>query len=155
MNTFEELRYLIKAADKEGELHYANMLKPFNITPSQNEILKILSIKNGLSISQLGDLLICGSDNPSRLVERLFIKGLIEKQKNAVDARINNIFITNKGKALLEKTTLIEDQFNLQIEKTLQGKIDVYELMSVLQLQVEHTKTLKQINERKNIDALQ
>ncbi|BDR60605.1 winged helix DNA-binding protein [Lactobacillus xylocopicola] len=81
MNNIEELRYLIKAADKEGEAQFARMLVPLDVTPSQNEILKILSKNNGLSIAQIGDMLICGSDNPSRLVERLLNKGMIEKRK--------------------------------------------------------------------------
>lgn len=155
LNTFEELRYLIKAADKEGELHYANLLKPYNITPSQNEILKILSVKDGLSISQIGDLLICGSDNPSRLVERLLSKAFIEKRKDPNDARMSNIFITEKGQALLEQTSVIEQSFNDHIAQTLQGKIDVAQLIDVLKVQVDGTKTLAQIHARQSLEIEQ
>ena len=42
MNKIEELRYLIKATDKEGEAYYSQLLAPLSITPNQNEVLKIL-----------------------------------------------------------------------------------------------------------------
>lgn len=151
MNAIEELRYLIKAVDKEGEQEYFNLLKPYDITPSQNEILKILASHNGISISQIGELLICGSDNPSRLVNRLMIKGLAEKQKNPVDTRITNIYITAEGKALLEKTLLIEEEFNKQIEKKLDSSQQIYELIEILTNQVQNTRSLKQIELKKKL----
>ncbi|MGX2946985.1 MarR family winged helix-turn-helix transcriptional regulator [Enterococcus alishanensis] len=150
MNPIEELRYLVKAVDKEGELSYSKLLKPFNITPSQNEILKILAIKDGLSISQIGELLICGSESPSRLVDRLVKKNLVEKKKNIDDTRINNIFISDEGRILLNKTLLIEEDFNSQIESHLKNKIKVDDLIDILEAQVKDTRTLKQINLKKN-----
>lgn len=151
MNNIEELRYLIKATDKEGELHYAKMLKKYEITPSQYEILKILTFKDGLSISQIGDLLICGADNPSRLVERLILKELIVKKKNVVDTRVLNIYITSKGRRLFEKASTIENEFNMQIKDTLDDEVLINKLITVLNRQVEGTKTFKQINLRKTI----
>ena len=147
----EELRYLIKAVDKEGEQVYAKLLHPFDITTSQNEILKILDIKDGLSISQIGELLICGSENPSRIVDRLINKGLVKKEKNVDDTRINNIFITYQGRELLNKTSVIEESFNVQIESNLKDKIEVEKLIDILQTQVNGTKTLHQINSQKKL----
>lgn len=149
MKLIEELRYLIKAVDKEGEQVYSKLLEPFDITPSQNEILKLLAIKDGLSISQIGEMLICGSENPSRLVDRLVKKGLVMKKKNLDDTRINNIFISSKGKNLLSKTLVVEEKFNIQIEKNLKDKIEVEKLINILQTQVNNTKTLQQINSKK------
>lgn len=153
MKLIEELRYLIKAVDKEGEQVYSKLLQPLDVTPSQNEILKILAIKDGLSISQVGELLICGSENPSRLVDRLVTKGLVKKEKNVNDTRINNIFISSKGRDLLKKTSVIEEEFNIQIESNLINKIEVEELIEVLKTQVKGTKTLQQINSKKNFSV--
>ncbi|BDR55705.1 MarR family winged helix-turn-helix transcriptional regulator [Xylocopilactobacillus apis] len=148
MQSIEELRYLIKAADKEGEMQYARMLASLDITPSQNEVLKILSIKDGLSISEIGELLICGSDNPSRLVERLMHKELVEKKKNTFDSRVINIYITEMGKKMLTKTNIIETKFNNLIQETLENKISVENFIEVLRLQVKNTKTLSKIDQR-------
>lgn len=151
MDPTEELRYLIRAVDKEGELIFSDLLKPFSITPSQNEILKILSANSGLSVSQIGELLICGSDNPSRLIDRLMLKGLVEKKRNPADTRVVNIFITPEGRALLEKTTLIEDQFNRQIEENLKNQITVDAFIDLLKNQIQGSKTLQQIEKAKEL----
>lgn len=145
MKLIEELRYLIKAVDKEGEETYSKLLSSFDITPSQNEILKLLAIKDGLSISQIGEMLICGSENPSRLVK----KDLVKKVKNLDDTRISNIFISSRGKNLLKKTLVIEEEFNNEIEANLKNKIEIEKLIDILKIQVNGTKTLQQINSKK------
>lgn len=151
MNYIEELRYLIKAADREGELNYARKLKAINITPSQYEILKILSFRNGLSISEIGELLICGSENPSRLVDRLANKKLVEKNNSEKDSRIVNIYITKQGIDVLKKAEVVEDKFNADIVSELDKEVTVQQLIQALRKQVENTKTYNKIEKRKRI----
>lgn len=153
MYYIEELRYLIKAVDREGELNYARRLKAINITPSQYEILKILSLKNGLSISEIGELLICGSENPSRLIDRLVLKNLVEKKNSKQDSRIVNICITSEGMAVVKKAAVIEEEFNEDIKSGFNNEVTVEQLIEVLKKQVEGTKTLNKIEKRKNIEA--
>lgn len=152
MHDIEELRYLIKAVDKEGDLKYAHRLKTINITPSQYEVLKILSLKNGRSISEIGELLICGSENPSRLIDRLVAKKLVKKNNSKKDSRIVNIWITPEGKAVLKKAQIIETEFDEHITAELTKDITVQRLLKILKKQVEGTKTLTKIEKRKSIE---
>lgn len=149
MNKIEELRYLIEAVNKEGEEAYKKMLAPLDITPNQNEVLKILSVCDGLSVSGIGDLLICGSDSPSRVIQRLINKEFVKKESDKKDTRKSIISITNKGKDILKESTKIEDAFNQTIQETIEKEIDVDLLIAILSKQVEGSKTLNQIKRRK------
>lgn len=149
MNKIEELRYLIEAVNKEGEEAYKKMLAPLDITPNQNEVLKILSVCDGLSVSGIGDLLICGSDSPSRVIQRLINKEFVKKESDKKDTRKSIISITNKGKDILKESTKIEDAFNQTIQETIEKEIDVDLLITILSKQVEGSKTLNQIKRRK------
>ncbi|MHC5253021.1 MarR family winged helix-turn-helix transcriptional regulator [Listeria kieliensis] len=149
MDKIEELRYLIKAADREGEDIYRKMLASLQITPSQNEVLKILSFKDGLSISEIGELLICGSDSPSRIVQRLIDKEYVIKKVNPKDIRKSAIYLTNSGADILKAATKIEEQFNNRIQTLLADQIDIDLLINVLTKQIEGTKTEQQIIQRK------
>lgn len=149
MNKIEELRYLIEAVNKEGEEAYKKMLAPLDITPNQNEVLKILSVCDGLSVSGIGDLLICGSDSPSRVIQRLINKEFVKKESDKKDTRKSIISITDKGKDILKESTKIEDAFNQTIQETIEKEIDVDLLIAILSKQVEGSKTLNQIKRRK------
>ncbi|MGR8825931.1 MarR family winged helix-turn-helix transcriptional regulator [Leuconostoc mesenteroides] len=148
MEKIEKLRYLIKALDVEGENHFAKLLSTIGITPTQNEILKILKAYGSLSISEIGELLICGSDNPSRVIQRLLLKKLIIKQKDLTDSRKNNILITEKGVNVLIEATKIEKKFNNNILEKLENIITVDELIHILTKQIENSKTLNKIKIR-------
>lgn len=152
MEKIEELRYLIKAVDKEGEEQHTRMLAPFGVTPSQNEILKILAQQDGLATTQIGDLLICGSDNPSRVLDRLIQKELIKKKKDTIDSRKNNIYLTDKGRTILKETMKIEAEFNKSIQEKLDNQIKIDEFIAILNRQIEGTKTLAQIQTKKMIE---
>lgn len=148
MDKIEKLRYLTKAVDLEGEKQFAQLLSSEDITPTQNEVLKILDRYGSLSISEVGDLLICGSDNPSRVVQRLLLKNLIIKEKNGSDSRKINLVLTELGKQTLNKTTIIENQFNHQIAQNFENTIAIDKLIDIFTKQISGSKTLQQISTR-------
>ena len=125
MNKIEELRYLIKAIDKEGEAYYSQLLAPLSITPNQNEVLKILDVKNGLSIKEIGQLLICGSDSPSRVIQRLIDKDLVVKVSDENDERKVNVILTPTGKKLLKESDCIFYDWN-GTSKGMYDHVDYY-----------------------------
>ncbi|MGL4382907.1 MAG: MarR family winged helix-turn-helix transcriptional regulator [Bacilli bacterium] len=153
MNQIEELRYLIKASDKEGEATYKKLLAHLDITPSQHEILKILNKTSKLSILEVGELLICGSDNPSRMIQRLITKELIVKEVAHYDSRKVNLSLTTLGLDVLSKANYIEHDFNLLISNNIKDLIDVEVLIKVLRKQISNSKSLEKINNRVNLDS--
>lgn len=93
----ERLRFLILAAQREGDRLLTNALLPLNLTPSQAEVLRTLGPRAPLSVKQLGTLLICESGSPSRLVNTMIVKGLIETHPVEGDKRKLHLTLTEAG----------------------------------------------------------
>lgn len=148
MDKIEKLRYLTKAVDLEGEKQFAQLLSSEDITPTQNEVLKILAHYGSLSISEVGNLLICGSDNPSRVVQRLLLKDLVIKKKDGSDSRKTKLLLTELGRSTLIKTTKIEKMFNQQIAQNFEDTIEVDKLIEIFTKQIFGSKTLQKISTR-------
>jgi uncharacterized membrane protein YhiD involved in acid resistance len=88
MDPAEEARFLILAAQREGNRQLAQGLRPLGVTPAQAEVLRLLAERQPLSMSGLGTLLVCESGaNPSRLVDRLVTAGLVRREESSRDRR--------------------------------------------------------------------
>ena len=111
MIPIEELRYLILAVQREGNRLLADALRPLHLTPSQAEVLRVLQDHEPLSLIALGDLLVCETGSPSRLVQGLVEAGLIERIPSATDKRMVTLTLTGKGEELAAKVANIESQF--------------------------------------------
>jgi DNA-binding MarR family transcriptional regulator len=95
-----------------GWLHNLNALrfKPFDITPEQYNVLRILrgSHPSQLMLAEITARMIDKSSNATRLVEKLRQKGLVKREICASNRRQVDIIITDKGLTLLsriDKTT--------------------------------------------------
>lgn len=111
MIPIEELRYLILAVQREGNRLLADALRPLHLTPSQAEVLRVLQDHEPLSLIALGDLLVCETGSPSRLVQGLVEAGLIERIPSATDKRMVTLTLTGKGEEMAAKVAAIESQF--------------------------------------------
>lgn len=117
MRNAELLRYLILAAQREGNRQLSLALSPLNLTSSQAEAIRVLGEFGPLSLRNLGELLICESgNNPSRLVDRLVIAGLVQRDASSHDRRQVTLSLTKDGQRADEEVKLIEEQFYRQIE---------------------------------------
>src|SRR5438270_5338720 len=111
MQPIEELRYLILAAQREGNRLFAEALRPLRLTPSQAEVLRVLQDHEPLSLIALGDLLVCETGSPSRLVQGLVEDGLVERIPSLTDKRMIILTLTDAGRKMAEKVGAIEFQF--------------------------------------------
>jgi MarR family transcriptional regulator, organic hydroperoxide resistance regulator len=111
IRTAEELRYLILAIQREGNRVLAAGLRPVGLTPSQGEVLRVLRDYQPLTLTGLGELLICEhGNNPSRLVDRLVSAGLVQRETHADDRRQVTLTLTNDGGTKAEQVIAVEDQ---------------------------------------------
>lgn len=109
MRPAEEIRYLILAAQREGNRQLAQALRPLGLTPSQAEVLRLLADHQPLTLTGLGELLVCESGtNPSRLVGRLVTAGLIRRAESSRDRRLVDLTLTPAGQRLAAAIARIE-----------------------------------------------
>jgi DNA-binding MarR family transcriptional regulator len=81
------------------------LLSTADITPQQFNILRILrgSYPKPLSTLQIRERMLDKMSDTSRIVDRLIIKGLVNKFTSQHDRRLVDIVISPKGRKLLEK----------------------------------------------------
>ena len=100
MRQAELLRFLVLAAQREGNRRLTHELREVGLTPAQAEVLRILADHAPLTLTGIGELLVCESGtNPSRLVDRLVGAGLVERTIAAHDRRQLTLALSDTGRA--------------------------------------------------------
>ncbi len=86
-------------------LKQIQLFKPYGLSPQQYNILRILRGQHpkAATVSLLTERMLDKSSNASRLVEKLRVKGLIDRAECPEDRRAVNVKITDKGLNLLKK----------------------------------------------------
>lgn len=81
----------------------SEILKPFELTSQQYNVLRILRGSNPkpMSTSCIRSRMLDKMSDASRIVDRLFKKGLLERKTCSTDKRLVDVFITEKGLELL------------------------------------------------------
>jgi MarR family transcriptional regulator, organic hydroperoxide resistance regulator len=109
MDSIEEFRYLVLAAQREGARALATALKPHDLTPSQAEAIAVLRDASGpLTVREIGQRLVCEGGSPSRLMSTLTQKGLVESTVGATDRRTTLLSLSPAGVAAAHIVTEIE-----------------------------------------------
>ena len=85
-----------------------------DITAQQFNILRILrgSFPQPLSTLQIRERMLEKMSDTSRIVDRLISKGLVKKITCKSDRRLVDVIITDKGKKLLERLDLKQDEID-------------------------------------------
>ena len=85
-----------------------------DITSQQFNILRILrgSFPQPLSTLQIRERMLEKMSDTSRIVDRLIAKGLVKKVTCKTDRRLVDVVITDKGRKLLEKFDLKQDEID-------------------------------------------
>jgi DNA-binding MarR family transcriptional regulator len=88
-----------------------HMLKPFGITSTQYNALRILrgALPEGLTCSELGQRLVSSDPDITRLLDRLARQGLASRRRGCGDKRIVLTKISDDGLALLERVIPVID----------------------------------------------
>ena len=91
-----------------------NFFAAEDITQQQFNILRILrgSHPEPLSTLQIRDRMLDKMSDTSRIVDRLIAKGLVKKAICKSDRRLVDIMITDKGRKLLERIDLRQDEMD-------------------------------------------
>ncbi|MBW9215579.1 MarR family transcriptional regulator [Mumia sp. zg.B53] len=115
----EELRYALLAAQREGNRQLAAALAPHDVTPSQAEIILVLGSHGPTTLKGLGDLLVCETGSPSRLVDTLVKRGLVDRIENPMDRRYVLLQLTAEGRKLRPLIGDIEAEIDRRLREVL------------------------------------
>ena len=152
MRKAEHLRFAILAAQREGNRLLAQALKPHGITSSQAEVLRLLQQHGTLSLSGLGQLLVCESGtNPSRLVERTVAAGLVERRTDAEDRRYLQLSLTPEGERLATAVAGIEEDMYSFID-TVSSGLETDAVLEFLHSLVDTLPAGEALNKRLDLD---
>src|SRR5690606_2736865 len=102
----------------------ASVLKPFDISMEQFNVLRILRGKKGdaTNLQDIQDRMISKMSNTTRLVDKLILKDLVERFTCEKNRRKVDIFITEKGLNLLKELDPIIDATENNITKNLNSE---------------------------------
>lgn len=142
-----ELRYLILAAQREGNRMLAQALRPLGLTPAQAEIISVLAEREPLTLAALGRYIVCETGSPSRIVETLVKRGLVEREAGQMDRRVVHLRLTLLGSKMLNDINAISHALNESIGSQLndeQRKLIVEALHRIVQDTISGSK----INQR-------
>jgi len=115
-----ELRYLVVAAQREGNRTFSRAVGTLGLTPSHAEILVVLEEFGPMSLRDLGEMIVCEAGSPSRIVDTLVRRGLVERSTDPEDRRAVLISLTPSGAANIPPLRNIERQ----MDRATTGQLD-------------------------------
>jgi DNA-binding MarR family transcriptional regulator len=143
----EEIRYLLLAAQREGNRALSEALVPLDLTPAQGEVLRVLQDYQPISLSELGGLLVCESGSPSRLVNGLVTTGLVQRDVSAHDRRYVTLTLTQDGEERATQVAAVAAVFHQQLEQLIQG-VPIAEVMEMFWRYIENRPAGKALARR-------
>lgn len=101
-----------------------SLLKPFGISEQQYNILRILRGQKGkaISLQDISERMVHKMSNTTRLVEKLRVKGLVDRQVCPSNRRKVDISILPKGLKLLESTSKELTEMNQSFRNSLSAE---------------------------------
>lgn len=101
---------------------FAEQLKPYGITGTQYNVLRILrgAGTEGLPCGQIAERMVTQDSDITRLLDRLSAMGLIDRGRSERDRRVVTTVLTPEGKKLLARLDPVVKQAN----QSLLGHLD-------------------------------
>ena len=107
-----ELRYLVLAAQREGNRAYSRSLIDLGLTSSQAEIIVVLDEFGPLTLREVGEMIVCEAGSPSRIVDALVARSYVERTPDKTDRRAVTLSLTPAGRSLVPALRTIEAEFD-------------------------------------------
>jgi len=109
------LGFLIHDVSRLRRSAFDRCLKPLNVTRSQWWVLAYLSREDGMTQSELSEQLDLGKVAVGGLIDRLEKAGLLRREADASDRRVNRVFLEPKSKQLIARMRKVSHKLNQQI----------------------------------------
>ena len=93
-----------------------------DLTKEQMVVLKKLSFEDGLNQNELAFLTLRNKSSLTRLLSKMETKEYIKREQDSSDKRIKRVFITEKGKAIFQKSRPVIKNIITRIEDNISEK---------------------------------
>jgi DNA-binding MarR family transcriptional regulator len=115
----EYISFLIARTHRILRKRLRETLREFELTAQQFGVLSILYREDGLPARELVVRLFSDSSTIMDLVDRLEEKGLVKREADPKDRRVNPIFLTGKATSFMPKIMARVDRFEKAIHENL------------------------------------
>ena len=96
-------------------------LKAYDVTMSQWLVLKFLWAQEGRSQVELQEVLGLDGATVTGLIQRMSSQGLVQRQPDSTDRRVQRVFLTERGRALEQIAARFEDEVNASAMRDFSG----------------------------------
>src|SRR6516164_230982 len=110
------LGYLIHDVSRLRRSAFDRVAKPLNLTRSQWWLLAILSREDGMTQVQLSEELDLGKVAVGGLIDRLAKSGLVRREADPTDRRVNRIFLEPKSRQIISRMRKVSHRLNIEIQ---------------------------------------
>ncbi|WP_114149510.1 MarR family winged helix-turn-helix transcriptional regulator [Glycomyces xiaoerkulensis] len=148
-----EFRYLVLAAQREGNRWLTQGLREHGLTPSQAEVLTVLADDEPLTLADLGRYLVCETGSPSRLVDAMVRKGLVTREPDPVDRRVVLLRLTPSGRELVERVEANDERIDSLLEEAI-GTEELAAASHALRRLIDGTLSGQKVERRFPVRAL-
>jgi len=97
-------------------------LVEIGVTASQHTVLSTLGKNDGLSLSEIGKRVFLDKPAITGLVDRLEQDQLVERKRVSTDRRVINIYLTPKGRNLLQRMDEIATEVDEELTRVLSAE---------------------------------
>ncbi|WP_028664725.1 MarR family winged helix-turn-helix transcriptional regulator [Runella zeae] len=97
----------------------ACLLKPYDLTPQQYNVLRILrgQYPNPIRVNDIIERMLDRMSNASRLVDKLLLKGLAQRTECLHDRRAVDVVISEAGLNLLAELDNLQDHWENKLQQ--------------------------------------
>ena len=91
---------LSTAIYRNMQILLGNRLANLDIKNGQYDFLYVISLEQGITQTQLSAHLRIGKSTTAKAVKNLVGKGYVEKRKSETDARVDHLYLTERGREI-------------------------------------------------------
>lgn len=121
----ESIGRLLYVTAQTMTLHAEKVLKPYDLTVEQLQLLKNIDEDNALSQSQLCEIVQKSAANVTRILDRLEKKNCVRREKNPADRRSILLFLTVQGRELVDEVSSLLESFTEQLTRGISNQEQV------------------------------
>ncbi|HIE17815.1 MAG TPA: MarR family transcriptional regulator [Dehalococcoidia bacterium] len=108
--------------------YYEKRLAPFDLTPPQFFVFNALWMRDGITISELGELVSLDSSTLTGIIDRMEKNSYVERRQNPNDRRSALVFLTDKARKLAPRILEFADELDATLRKPFSRKdITIFE----------------------------